>query len=202
METAVRRRLGRETLAGVRVALVGLGTVGFRLAELLRTAGVRLTVADRDPRRTERAVRELGVKCVTVEEIVHLDADVLSPCASKDFIDDGTLCHLRCQIVAGSADDPLKTPAHGHALHDRGILYAPDCVIAAGGLIALAQPFLSAEAAATPLARQLQGIGRRLDALVDQALRENQPIAVIAERVVETAFGARLGAGISSALAG
>ncbi|MGI9500297.1 MAG: NAD(P)-binding domain-containing protein, partial [Geminicoccaceae bacterium] len=207
IETAVRRKLSRDRLMGVRIAIVGLGSIGFRLAELLRQEGARLTVADRDPRRTEHAVRALGISCVTTEEIAHLDTDVLVVSAAKDMIDDGILPHLRCQIVAGAVDDPLQSPAHGRGLHDRGILYAPDIVINAGGLISLVQRLFSDHQAAAngetqaPLLRELEAIGGRLDAVIDRALREGLPTAVIAERMAEKALAERVGEAFPRSLA-
>lgn len=185
IETAVRRKLGRDDLMGLRVAIVGLGGVGFRLAELLRQEGAKLTVADRDPRRTERAVRALGISCVATEEIVHLDADVLVTTAAKGQIDEGTISHLRCKIIAGGVDDPLRSPELDQTLHERGIFFAPDTIINAGGLIALTQPLLSKERGETPIGTQLQAIGSRLDAVIDHVERENLPPSVIAERMAE-----------------
>lgn len=192
IERAVRRKLGRDHLMGLRVAIVGLGVVGFRLAELLRQEGARLTVADRDPRRTERAVRALGISCVATEEIVHLDADVLATTAAKGQIDEGTISHLRCKIVAGAVDDPLHAPELDQTLHDRGIFFAPDTVINAGGLIALTQPFLSKERRNVPVGQQLQAIGDHLDAVIDRAERDDLPPSFVAERIAEEALVGRL----------
>lgn len=186
--SAVRRRLGRDSLMGVRIGIVGLGDIGFRLAELLRQEGARLTVADRDPRRTERAVGALGIACVATEEIIHLDMDVLVPTAGKDAIDNGILPHLRCKIVAGAVDDALCSPAEGQALHDRGILFAPDTIINAGGLIRLVQPLLAREARSQPLHRQLQAIGDRMTTVIDRAERDNLPTTVIAEQMAKEAL--------------
>jgi|GEM_PF-2747822 len=187
IESAVQQRFGRETLMGVRIGIIGLGCIGFRLAELLRLEGAKLIVADRDPRRTERAVRALGISCVATEEIIHLDLDVLAPTAAKDTIDDGMLSHLHCKIVAGAVDDPLRSPTLGPAFHERGILYAPDTVINAGGLISLVQPLLPRTEAATPVLQQLQAIRWRMDDVIKHALRENQPTAVIAQQMAEDA---------------
>ena len=191
IEAAVRCKLGRETLMGVRIGIVGLGPVGFRLAELLRQEGARLTVADRDPRRTERAVGTLGISCVATEEIIHLDLDVLAPTAAKDTIDEGMLSHLRSKIIAGAVDDPLRSPALGIAFHKRGVLYAPDTVINAGGLISLVQSLMPRNAAQTPLLQQLQAIGSRMSEVIERGLRENQPTAVITQLIAEEAWAER-----------
>lgn len=193
IEAAVRRRLGRDDLMGVRVGIVGLGCVGFRLAELLRAEGARLIVADRDPRRTERAVGALGISCVATEEIIHLDMDVLAPTAAKDAIDEGILSHLRCKIVAGAVDDLLQSSAYGQTLHERGILYAPDTVINAGGLIALVQPLLSEEMRRLPVLEQIEAIAGRMTAVIDRAERQNLATAVVAEQMAEEARSERSG---------
>ena len=165
----------------------------------MRQEGARLTVADRDPRRTERAVGTLGINCVATEEIIHLDMDVLAPTAAKDTIDGGILSHLRCQILAGAVDDPLQSPALGQALHDRGILYLPDIVINAGGLISLVQPLLAdgctaIQGQASPsLLSELEAIGGRLDAVIDRALDDNLPTATVAQRMADEAMSASLG---------
>ncbi len=191
IEAAVRRKLERENLMGVRIGIVGLGSVGFRLAELLRQEGARLIVADRDPRRTERAVGALGINCVATEEIIHLDLDVFAPTAAKDTIDEGMLSHLRCKIVAGAIDDPLRSPALGAAFHERGILYAPDTVINAGGLISLVQPLLPRDDVRTSVLQQLQAIGSRMNELIERAQKENRPTAVIAQLMAEEALAER-----------
>lgn len=194
IESAIRSELRRETLTGVRVGIIGLGAIGFRLAEMLRQEGARLTVADRDPRRTESAVRTLGINCVTTEEMAHIDLDVLVPTAAKDAINEGMLQHFRCAIVAGGVDDTLESPTLGQALHDRGILYAPDRVINAGGLVALVQPLLPSDERAVPIREQLQAIGERMDHVIERAKREKLSTAVVADRIAEEALAERIGA--------
>jgi len=187
IEATVRQHLGRDTLMGLRIGIIGLGSVGFRLAELLRLEGAKLTVADRDPRRTERAVRALGINCVATEEIIHLDNDVLVPTAAKDTIDDGMLSHLRCKILAGGVDDPLASSELGQTLHDRGILYAPDTVINAGGLISLVQSLLPAARAASPVLRQIQAIGDRMAHVLARTATGNLSPMIVAQHLADEA---------------
>lgn len=194
IEAAVRQKLGKSDLTGVRIGIIGLGSVGFRLTELLRLEGARMTIADRDPRRTEHAVRALGINCVATEEIIHLDLDVLVPVAAKDMIDEGILTHLRCKVLAGAVDDPLKSPALVQKLHDRNILYAPDTVINAGGLISLVQPLLSQEQASVPVLQQLQAIRDRMSDIAERSIRDNLPTAVVAANLAENALAERQGA--------
>jgi leucine dehydrogenase len=202
IEAAVRNKLNRDHLMGVRIGLMGLGSVGFRLAELLRQEGARLTVADRDPMRTERAVRTLGISCVATEEIIHLDMEIFVPTAAKDVIDDGVLPHLRCQILAGAVDDPLRTPELGQKLHDRGILYAPDLVINSGGLISLVRPLLTSKMEKRPVFEEIKAIGSRMDAIAKRSLNENLPTTEIAAVMAKEALAARVAADHTEMLAG
>jgi leucine dehydrogenase len=106
--------------------------------EHLTEAGARITVADVDVDAVAHAVREFGVDTAEPGKIHAVECDVFSPCAMGGVIRDDTLPELKCRIVAGSANNQLERPEHGTALHDAGILYAPDYVINAGGLINVA----------------------------------------------------------------
>jgi leucine dehydrogenase len=133
---AVEWRFGSDSLAGRSVAVQGLGSVGRHLASFLRDAGAQVFGADLDAEACESARRELGVEIVPPAEIVAVECDILAPCALGAVINDETLPALRCQVVAGAANNQLADEeVHGQALQDRGILYAPDFVGNAGGLI-------------------------------------------------------------------
>ena len=142
--------------------------------------------------RTERAVRALGINCVATEEIIHLDMDVFVPTAAKDTIDEGVLSHLRCKVVAGAVDDPLRTPALGQMLHDRGILYAPDVVINVGGLISLVRPLLAPEMKTSPVLEEIRTIGTRMEAIARRSANENLPTTEIVTCMVEDAQAERV----------
>jgi hypothetical protein len=116
----VRHRLKREDLRGVRVAIQGLGHVGYNLARLLRQDGAELIVADLDPMRAERAALEFGARAVAPEAILGVEAEVLAPCALGGVINDLTLPKLACAIVAGAANNQLLEARHGAALSARG----------------------------------------------------------------------------------
>ena len=136
IEAAVEWRFGSGSLAGRTVAVQGLGSVGYHLASYLREAGAKVFGADIDPEVGERARRELEVEIVPAPEILSVECDILAPCALGAVINDATLPMLRCQVVAGAANNQLADEEiHGQALQDRGILYAPDFVLNAGGLI-------------------------------------------------------------------
>ncbi|QIN80155.1 leucine dehydrogenase [Rubrobacter marinus] len=135
MRACVEEVYGSPSLEGRTVAVQGLGHVGYRLCRLLHEEGARLVVADLRPDAVARAVGEFGAEAVEPAGILSVPCDVLAPCALGAVVSDATLPHLRCSVVAGSANNVLAEGRHGEALRDRGILYAPDYVINAGGLI-------------------------------------------------------------------
>ncbi len=136
MKAAAAWQFGDAHLAGRTVAIQGLGAVGYSLAGYLKEEGARVLATDIDPKRTARAQAELGAEIVPLDEILTADCDILSPCALGAVLDDNTIPRLRCKVVAGAANNQLADEdRHGTALHERGILYAPDFVVNAGGLI-------------------------------------------------------------------
>jgi leucine dehydrogenase len=139
IEACVEHKLGKATLQGVHVVVQGVGHVGYHLCRELHAAGAKLTVADVDPLKAERAHRELGARLVPLDGIFDVDCDVFAPCALGSAMNDDTIPRLKARIVAGAANNQLALPRHGDDLHARGILYAPDYAINAGGLINVAQ---------------------------------------------------------------
>lgn len=139
IEACVRHRLGRESLKGVHVAVQGVGNVGYHLCKELSAAGARLTIADVRDELAERTAHELGATLVTSATIHRTACDVYAPCALGGALNDRTVPELQCSIVAGAANNQLASDLNGEALHARGILYAPDYAINAGGLINVAQ---------------------------------------------------------------
>jgi leucine dehydrogenase len=139
IEACVEQKLGRKSLEGVHVVVQGVGHVGYHLCRELHEQGSKLTVADVDPLKAERAQREFGAKLVPLDGIFDVDCDVFAPCALGSAMNDETIPRLKARIVAGAANNQLAQPSHGDDLHARGILYAPDYAINAGGLINVAQ---------------------------------------------------------------
>jgi leucine dehydrogenase len=135
---AVRYRIGAVSLSGISIAVQGLGHVGAALCDILAEQGARLFVADIDPSRLAAVIERTGATAVAPTDIHRAEADVFSPCALGGVLDDAAIGELRCAIVAGAANNPLGAEIHGEALRRRGILYAPDYVINAGGLIHVA----------------------------------------------------------------
>lgn len=128
-------RYGDDSLRGKVVTVQGVGHVGEHLVGHLVKEGAKVIVADIDPEKVERVVQEYRVEAVPTEEILGIPANVFAPCALGGVINDESLERLRVDIVAGAANNVLAEPRHGDELHRRGILYAPDYVINAGGLI-------------------------------------------------------------------
>jgi leucine dehydrogenase len=139
IEACVKFKLGKTDLAGVHIAVQGVGHVGYHLCKELHAAGAKLTVADVDKLKSERAQREFGAAIVAIADIPKVDCDVFAPCALGAGLNDDTVPHLKARIVAGAANNQLAEPRHGDDLHARGILYAPDYAINAGGLVNVAQ---------------------------------------------------------------
>ena len=135
IRAAVAHRLQSDSLEGVRVAVQGVGHVGYYLCQYLSEAGALLTVADIDEKAVGHLADKLGAKVVHPADIYGANVDVFAPCAMGAVINDETLSVLNSSIVAGSANNQLAQPHHGESLAARNILYAPDYVINAGGII-------------------------------------------------------------------
>ncbi len=169
IRAAVAHRLGQDSLKGIRVAVQGLGQVGLHLCRYLADEGARLIVTDIDQNAMAKAEAEFSAEAVAPEAIYDTPAEIFAPCALGAVINDDTLPRLRASIVAGSANNQLAEARHGAALAKRNILYAPDYVINAGGVINISHegPGYSKEAAVKHVARihdTLSEIFRRADA--------------------------------------
>lgn len=138
MRAVARHAFDRDSLRGLRVAVQGLGSVGFKLSEILSAHGARLQVADLDAQRVARAVEKWGAQPMLCSEILGVAADILAPCAMGGVINDVSIPQLRCRAIVGAANNQLAAPEHADALADAGILYAPDFVVNAGGVIDVA----------------------------------------------------------------
>jgi leucine dehydrogenase len=135
IRTAVQHRLGGDSLTGLRVAIQGLGNVGFHLAGLLVDAGAEVFGADVSSQNLQRACEQRGVVPVATTDILSLEADVFAPCAMGAVLDSEVVDQLRVGIVAGAANNQLAADHQADQLIDRGILYCPDFLINSGGII-------------------------------------------------------------------
>ncbi|MGH8518953.1 MAG: Glu/Leu/Phe/Val family dehydrogenase [Panacagrimonas sp.] len=186
IEAAARFRLGREDLRGLRVSIQGAGKVGQVLAQHLHDAGARLFVCDSFEPAVAACVQRFGATPVDVADLIELDVDVYSPCALGAVLDDDTAMRLRAPIVAGAANNQLAEPRHGRVLMERGVLYAPDYAINAGGIINLYYEGPSRRWAVVDA--HLRRIGETLTTIFTRARDELRPTHEIADRMAETIF--------------
>ena len=188
VRAAVRHKLGKDGFGGVHVAIQGLGSVGYALAGKLAAAGAKLTVADIDEARAAKAAAEFGGRQVSVNEIMTVSADVLAPCALGAVLNEQSIPALNVAVVAGAANNQLATHDDGWRLHSRGILYAPDYVINAGGIINVAAEYLGDGDASAVLDRIAKIEGRLADIFVESD-RKGEPTDVVADRMARQLIG-------------
>lgn len=183
IQAAAAFKLGKEDLKGLHIAVQGLGHVGYLVARHLHELGVRLTVADINPTIVEKAVNELNAEAIATSDIHKVACDIFSPCALGAIINDITINQLQTTVIAGAANNQLAHTYHGQQLHDKGILYAPDYVINAGGLILAASKYLN-----TPephVAEQIDSIYSHLVDIFTRAAEENRPANEIADTIAQ-----------------
>lgn len=188
VKAAIRRALGKKSVKGIEVAIQGVGSVGGGLARLLAAEGARLTLADMDRGRAERLADELGARTVAASEILATPADVVSPCALGAILDERSIAALQTPIIAGGANNQLAKPGDGDRLHARGILYAPDYVINAGGIINVGIEYLGAGDRAEVEAR-IARIPERLEQVWDESVATGDPSATVADRIARRLIG-------------
>ncbi len=170
---------GTTSLEGRTVAVQGVGHVGHHLCRLLYEEGARLIVADVDAAALGLAVQEFGAKAVQPDEIPTIPCDVYAPCALGATVNDATIPGFRCRVIAGSANNVLLEARHGEALAERGILYAPDYVINAGGLINVADELEGYnERRAT---KRVMRIEERIRSIIRISKRDGVPTNVAAD---------------------
>jgi leucine dehydrogenase len=189
IQSAVKHKLGRtdpNDLEGLTVAIQGVGNVGYRLARHLRNAGARLSVFDIHRANMDRAVDELGATPVGADEILFLPVDVLAPCAMGAVLNDESIPRLQAPVVAGAANNQLYRAGHDLALWQKGILYAPDFVINAGGIIDIHYERIGAEPAV--VRRHVESIGDTLDEIFTRSQRDLRPTGEIANQLAEERF--------------
>ncbi|MBN8443054.1 MAG: Glu/Leu/Phe/Val dehydrogenase [Thauera sp.] len=186
IKAAVKERLGRDSLQGLRVAVQGVGNVGFDLARQLKEAGAELWVTDIHRESLTAAARELGATVVAPEDIFGLDVDLFAPCALGAILNDQTIPQLKARIVAGAANNQLAEARHGAELFRRGILYAPDYVINAGGIIDVYHERTGFDRAV--LVSHIEGIYDNLMEVFERSRKEERPTGEVADAIAEERF--------------
>lgn len=180
VQAAVRFKLGADSLKGVRVAILGVGAVGMELARLIHEEGGELVVADVNDAAVAEARERFGAAVVAPDDAVAADVDVFSPCALGGSINAGTLDRLKAKIVAGAANNQFATPDMDAALLERGVLYAPDYVINAAGVISVGLEILG-RWSEEEMAARIDKIGARLTEIFRRAAAEERPTGAIAD---------------------
>ena len=183
LQAAVRQRLGRDDLKGLRVAIQGVGQVGFGLAQQLKEAGAELWVTDIVEANVRRAVEQLGATAVGQNDIYGLEVDVFDPCAMGAIINPQTLEALRAPVIAGAANNQLADAGLAEELRRRGCLYAPDYAINAGGIIDVCYERNGGSTA--ELKAHIEGIGTTLMEIFQRAEREGSTTTAVADRMAQ-----------------
>jgi leucine dehydrogenase len=183
MRACAEEALRTSSLRDVRVVIQGVGKVGYHLAKHLVEEGAQITVADVDVDAVARAVNDLGVETAEPEKAHAVECEIFAPCALGGVIRDDTLPELKCKVVAGAANNQLERPEHGDALADLGILYAPDFVINAGGLINVADELIGYDRERAMA--KVEGIYRTLREVFRLSRVEDLTPAAAANRLAE-----------------
>lgn len=188
VKAAAARALGATDMRGVRVAIQGVGSVGGGLARLLAADGATLTLADVDEARARSLAEELGATLAPTDAILAADADIVSPNALGAILTEQTIGNLKAKVVAGGANNQLARPEDGQRLHDQGVLYAPDYVINAGGIINVGLEYLGQGDEAEVKAR-IARIPDRLNEVWDESDRTGRPAAEVADTLAKRLIG-------------
>lgn len=185
-QAAVKFHLKRESLEGLVVAVQGLGNVGYDYARRLHEAGAQLIVADIHPDTVEKARIAFGAKVVDVETIYDVEADIYAPCALGATLTPNTVARLKARIVAGGANNQLAHAEVDELLRQKDILYAPDFVINAGGIIKVCYEYLNKPVEAVE--SHVRKIGPTLTEVFEEAARLHLPTGMVANRLAEARF--------------
>jgi leucine dehydrogenase len=187
VKAAAKRALGADSMAGVHIAVQGVGSVGGGLARYLAADGAKLTISDVDAGRADALAAELGAECIAVDEIMHAEADIFSPNALGAIMTEASVAALKVKAVAGGANNQLATGAEGRMLADRGIIYAPDYVINAGGIINVLRHIDGA--GDDEINTRIHAIPGRLDAIWDESEASGSTPAEVADRMAQSLIG-------------
>jgi len=187
VKAAAKHAFGTDSLFGVHVAIQGVGSVGGGLARYLAEQGAKLTLADVNAQRAADLAAELGGTSVPADEIMSVDADIFSPCALGAILTEASVNALKVRAVAGGANNQLASGPEGRILADRGILYAPDYVINAGGIINVLRHIENADDA--EINRRIDAIPERLLAIWSESDSTGQTPAEVADNMAQKLIG-------------
>jgi leucine dehydrogenase len=182
MRAAVELKLGRNSFEGLSIALQGVGQVGYHLCKLLHSAGASLVVADVNAASAERAASEFGARIVAPEAVLFESVDVISPCALGAVLARENVTRLKAPLIVGAANNQLATDDVGAELMHRGILYAPDYVVNAGGIVSAALEYQGGHSEKDVWTR-VNGIYETTRLVLIQAMREQRAANEVADEI-------------------
>jgi leucine dehydrogenase len=188
IKAAVKHALGKDSVSGLHIALQGAGSVATGVALHACAEGAKLSIADVDQEKAQRLADKAGGTAVSPDEILGMEADLLSPCALGAILNEETIAALKVPVVAGGANNQLATPEDGKRLHDRGILYAPDYVINAGGIINVCTEYLG-DGDAALVRQRIEGIPVRLEQVWAESAASGRDPASVADAMAQRLIG-------------
>ncbi|AZU63257.1 branched-chain amino acid dehydrogenase [Neobacillus mesonae] len=183
MKAAAKEAFGTDSLEGKTIAIQGVGNVAYTLCRYLHEEGAQLIVTDINKEAVNRAVEEFGARAVDPDDIYGVECDIYAPCALGATVNDETIPHLRAKVIAGSANNQLKDTKHGDIIHEMGIVYAPDYVINAGGVINVADELYGYNHERAM--KKVETIYNSIEKIIDISKRDGVPTYVAADRMAE-----------------
>ncbi|MFP5113521.1 branched-chain amino acid dehydrogenase [Bacillaceae bacterium C204] len=183
MKAAAKEAFGSDSLEGKVVAVQGVGNVAYTLCQYLHEEGAQLIVTDINKEAVNRAVEEFGALAVDPDEIYGVECDIYAPCALGATINDETIPQLKAKVIAGSANNQLKDTRHGDIIHEMGIVYAPDYVINAGGVINVADELYGYNQERAM--KKVEQLYTTIEKIIGISKRDGIPTYVAADRMAE-----------------
>jgi leucine dehydrogenase len=189
LRAAAEHRFDSSSLGNLRVAVQGVGKVGYDLCRQLHAAGASLVISDVNEQNLARAQADFGAQVVATDQILFEDVDILSPCAMGAVLDAQSISGIRASIIGGAANNQLATEEDGQRLFDRGILYAPDYVINAGGIISVSLEYMG-DKSESEVHAQIALIPERLADIFVATEKQQVPTNVVADSMAESIVAA------------
>lgn len=192
LNAAAQHKLNADSVKGLKVAVQGVGKVGYDLCRQLHAAGAELFISDVNQKHLQRVEDEFGAKVVSPDNILYEDVDILAPCAMGAILNEQSIPNIKASVIGGAANNQLATEADGQSLFERGILYAPDYVINGGGIISVSMEYMG-DKSEQDVRDQIALIPRRLTDIFESSIEQRVPTNVVANAMAEriVAGGAR-----------
>jgi leucine dehydrogenase len=183
MKAAAKEAFGTDSLEGKTIAVQGIGNVAFNMCRHLHDEGANLIVTDINKEAVQKAVDEFGAKAVDTNDIYGVDCDIFAPCALGAIINDETIPQIKAKVIAGAANNQLKETTHGDTIHEMGIVYAPDYVINAGGVINVADELYGYNRERAM--KKVEQVYNNVERVIEIAKRDGIPTYAAADRMAE-----------------